>query len=354
MQIILIFGELAKDKWKMSKSKLTYLVTGAAGFIGSALIIKLLKKGETVIGIDNLNTYYDQSLKNSRLENINKISESINSDWKFYKCDLEDLGELIKIGRKHKIKIVINLAAQAGVRYSLENPNAYVRSNLVGFANILEFCKLFDVENFIYASSSSVYGGNKDLPFKEENNVDKPISFYAATKKSNELMAYAYSHLFKIPSIGLRFFTVYGPWGRPDMAAMIFTKAILNKEKINVFNQGKMQRDFTYIDDIVEGIIGCCLKPIKISKNEGALSAPHEIFNIGNNQPINLISFIEMLEEELGKKAIKKFLPLQPGDVISTHADQSKLKNWIDFTPKTSLKIGIKKFVQWYKEYYSI
>ena len=338
----------------MSKSKFAFLVTGAAGFIGSALIIKLLEKGETVIGIDNLNSYYDLSLKNSRLENINKISESINADWSFYKCDLEDLVELKEIGKRHNIKIVINLAAQAGVRYSLENPSVYVRSNLVGFANILEFCKLFAVENFIYASSSSVYGGNRELPFKEENNVDKPISFYAATKKSNELMAYAYSHLFKIPTIGLRFFTVYGPWGRPDMAPMIFTKAILNKEKINVFNEGKMQRDFTYIDDIVEGIVRCCINPVNISKNGESPSAPHEIFNIGNNHPVNLISFIEILEEELGEKAIKRFMPLQPGDVISTHADINKLKNWIDFTPKTSLKSGIKKFVEWYKAYYSI
>ena len=344
---------LGKDKLKMSESKLTYLVTGAAGFIGSALVIKLLKKGEKVVGIDNLNNYYDQSLKNARLENINKISESIKADWRFYKCDLENLVQLKEIGKRHNIKIVINLAAQAGVRYSIDNPSLYVRSNLVGFSNILEFCKLFDVENFIYASSSSVYGGNQELPFKEEQNVDKPISFYAATKKSNELMAYAYSHLFKIPSIGLRFFTVYGPWGRPDMAPMIFTKAILNKEKINLFNEGKMQRDFTFIDDVVEGIVRCAAKPIKINCKDSN-SAPHRIFNIGNNQPVNLISFVELLEKELGFKTSKNFLPLQPGDVISTHADITKLDNWIGFTPRISLKEGIKEFVKWYKKYYFI
>ena len=338
----------------MKNTNITYLVTGAAGFIGSALIIKLLKNGETVVGIDNLNNYYDKILKNARIANINKFAESVAGDWSFYKCDLNNLDELKNIGIRHKIKIVINLAAQAGVRFSLDNPSSYVSSNLIGFANILELCKQIDVENFIYASSSSVYGGNKELPFKENHNVDSPISFYAATKKSNELMAFAYSHLFKIPSIGLRFFTVYGPWGRPDMAPMIFAKAILNGEKINVFNEGKMQRDFTYIDDVVEAIIKCSLKPVKLNKDEEYFSAPHEIFNIGNNKPINLISFIEILEEELGKKAIKNFLPLQPGDVISTHADISKINAWIDFIPKTSLKLGVKKFVEWYKEYYSI
>ncbi len=337
----------------MSKSNLIHLVTGAAGFIGSALIIELLKKGETVIGIDNLNNYYDQSLKKARISNINKFAESNFGEWIFYKCDLTDLNELKNIGRRHKINVVINLAAQAGVRYSIENPSAYVSSNLVGFANILELCKQLDVENFIYASSSSVYGGNKELPYKEDQNVDSPVSFYAATKKSNELMAYAYSHLFKIPSIGLRFFTVYGPWGRPDMAPMIFTKAILGQEKINVFNNGKMQRDFTFIDDIVEGIIGCIFKPVKFNAEEES-SAPHRIFNIGNNQPTNLLSFIEILEEELGQKAIKNFMPIQPGDVIATHADLTKLDNWIGFSPETPLREGIKKFVNWYKKYYFI
>ena len=337
----------------MTKSNFKFLVTGAAGFIGSALIIKLLKKGENVVGIDNLNNYYDQSLKKARISNINEISESISGKWIFYKCDLNDLEELKNIGERHQIKVVINLAAQAGVRFSIENPAAYVSSNLVGFANILELCKQLDVENFIYASSSSVYGGNKELPFKENHNVDSPISFYAATKKSNELMAYAYSHLFKIPSIGLRFFTVYGPWGRPDMAPMIFTKAILQQEKINVFNNGKMQRDFTFIDDIVEGIVRCIFKPVKFNDQDSS-SAPHRIFNIGNNQPTNLLSFIEILEEELDQKAIKNFLPVQPGDVISTHADLSKLNDWIGFTPKTTLREGIKKFVKWYKKYYCI
>ena len=337
----------------MAKSNFIYLVTGAAGFIGSALIIELLKKGETVVGIDNLNNYYDQSLKKARISNINKFAESNSGKWIFYKCDLNDLNELKNIGKSHKIKVVINLAAQAGVRFSIDNPSIYVSSNLVGFANILELCKELDVENFIYASSSSVYGGNKELPFKEDQNVDSPISFYAATKKSNELMAYAYSHLFKIPSIGLRFFTVYGPWGRPDMAPMIFTKAILRQEKINVFNNGKMKRDFTFIDDIVEGIVRCIFKPVKYN-NQDESSAPHRIFNIGNNQPTKLLSFIEILEEELGLKAIKNFMPIQPGDVISTHADLTKLDNWIGFSPKTPLREGIKKFVNWYKEYYFI
>ena len=315
----------------MSKFNSTYLVTGAAGFIGSALIIKLLKKGETVIGIDNLNSYYDQSLKNSRLENIKKISESINADWKFYKCDLEDLDELIKIGKRHKIKIVINLAAQAGVRYSLENPNAYVRSNLVGFANILEFSKLFDVENFVYASSSSVYGGNKKLPFKEENNVDKPISFYAATKKSNELMAHAYSHLFKIPSIGLRFFTVYGPWGRPDMAPMIFTKAILNKEKINVFNKGKMQRDFTYIDDVVDANI-CAM-------NTNIL---HKVYNVGTGKNYSMWELVKMIHG--GPAAPVTFIPERPAEVKETLADISETIKDLGWEPKYKLEDKINDY----------
>ena len=337
----------------MTKSKFTYLVTGAAGFIGSALIIELIKKGETVIGIDNLNNYYDQNLKKARISNINKFAKSNSGEWIFYKCDLNDLCELKNIGKRHKVKVVVNLAAQAGVRFSIDNPSVYVSSNLVGFANILELCRKLDVENFIYASSSSVYGGNKELPFKENQNVDFPISFYAATKKSNELMAYAYSHLFKIPSIGLRFFTVYGPWGRPDMAPMIFTKAILGQEKINVFNNGKMQRDFTFIDDIVEGIVRCIFKPVKVNDIDNS-SAPHMIFNIGNNKPTNLLSFIEILEKELGQKAIKNFLPMQPGDVISTHADLTSLDDWIGYKPKTQLSEGIKKFVDWYKKYYFI
>ena len=335
------------------------LVTGAAGFIGAALVKRLLKEGQNVIGLDNLNSYYDPSLKRSRLEDIHSISETSYGKWSFYETSLEDQSTLKNIFIEHSPKIVINLAAQAGVRYSLENPSSYIQSNLVGFLNLLENCRLCSVENLIFASSSSVYGGNKKFPFCESQSVDHPLSLYAATKKANELMAHSYSHLYGIPCTGLRFFTVYGPWGRPDMAPMIFAKAILNQDVINVFNYGKMKRDFTYIDDIIEGVYRCCYKPAFIDKNFDVLNpknfssfAPYRIFNIGNSQPIELLKFIEILEEFLGKKATKNFLPMQPGDVEATSAKTDLLEKWIKFKPSMAIEVGIEKFARWYKKYY--
>ena len=337
----------------------TVLITGAAGFIGSKLTRKFIKNDFKVIGIDNLNSYYDISLKRNR---IKKLIDDINlnkKNWIFYKKSLEDLISIKKIFNEHNPSIVINLAAQAGVRYSIKNPDSYVQSNLVGFANILELTRNGNVDHLIYASSSSVYGGNEFLPFHETHPVNHPISLYAATKKSNELMAHSYSHLYQIPTTGLRFFTVYGPWGRPDMAPMIFAKSILNNNPIHIYNYGKMKRDFTFIDDIVEGVFRCSLKPS--AKNESfdkkapdpsTSFAPHRIFNIGNNKPVDLLYFIDLLENFLGKKAIRKLEPLQPGDVISTAADTSLLNDWIKFVPSTSIEEGIEKFSRWYKEYY--
>ena len=335
------------------------LITGAAGFIGSALAIKLIKEKISVLGIDNLNSYYDKDLKNKRLENVSKVASEEKKLWKFFRISLEDEKEIDRVFKAEKPKVVVNLAAQAGVRYSLENPQSYIQSNLVGFGNILEACRKHKVENLIYASSSSVYGGNRELPYKEISSVNHPVSLYAATKKSNELMAHCYSNLYKIPSTGLRFFTVYGPWGRPDMAPIIFAKAIKNKEPINVFNFGKMKRDFTFIDDIVEGIYRCCFKPATPDKNFDYLNpnqstsfAPHRIFNIGNKKSVELLKFIELLENELNIKAIKVMKPLQPGDVIATEADTQILENWIQYSPKTSIEIGIKKFAKWFLEFY--
>ncbi len=335
------------------------LITGAAGFIGSALAIKLIKEKISVVGIDNINSYYDKNLKNKRLENINKVANYEKKIWKFYKVSLEDEENIEKVFLTNKPKVVINLAAQAGVRYSLDNPKSYIQSNLVGFANILEACRNHKVENLIYASSSSVYGGNKELPYKEISSVNHPISLYAATKKSNELMAHCYSYLYDIPITGLRFFTVYGPWGRPDMAPIIFAKAIINKEPINVFNFGKMKRDFTYVDDIVEGIYRCCYKPATpdekfdyLNPNQSTSFAPHRVFNIGNSESIELLKFIEILENELNSKAIKIMKPLQPGDVIATEADTQLLQNWIQYYPKTPIEIGLKKFAKWFLDFY--
>ena len=334
-----------------------FLVTGAAGFIGSALTKKLLNHGEKVIGVDNLNNYYDVKLKQARLSQINSLAK--DNKWSFHPISIDNNEELLGIFKTEKPKVVINLAAQAGVRYSLTNPSAYIKSNIVGFGNILEACRIYNVENLIYASSSSVYGGNKQLPFKEKQAVNHPISLYAASKKSNELMAHTYSHLFEIPATGLRFFTVYGPWGRPDMAPMIFAKSILAEEPIKVFNHGEMTRDFTYIDDIVEGIFRCCFKPATkniefdpLNPDPSTANAPHRIFNIGNSQPTNLMHFIELLEDVLQKKSFKVFEPLQPGDVISTSADTSALKEWINFSPNTQLDEGISKFAEWYKSFY--
>ena len=336
----------------------TILVTGAAGFIGSFLVKALLNLGIRVIGIDNINDYYSPSLKRKRLSEITRIFGE-NGKWCFYEIPIEDYQLFSDIINRYTPEVVVHLAAQAGVRYSITNPSAYVQSNLVGFANVLEGCRQSKIPHLIYASSSSVYGGNKNLPFYEEQPVNHPVSLYAATKKSNELMAHTYSHLYDLPTTGLRFFTVYGPWGRPDMAPMIFAKSILKNEPIKVFNQGKMQRDFTYIDDVVEGIIRCCYKKASIDSNfnpftpnPSTSSAPYRIFNIGNANPIQLTYFIELLEQNLGKKAIKDLQPIQPGDVVSTAAKMDLLNEWVGYKPKTSIENGIRLFSKWYLDYF--
>ena len=336
----------------MKKNSNTFLVTGVAGFIGSEIAKRLLLEGKKVVGIDNLNDYYDIKLKRARLYEIQKYNQIIKGNWYFHEISIESFEELEKIGEKYSINKVVHLAAQAGVRNSIINPRNYVESNLVGFYNILEFCRNKNIENFIFASSSSVYGLNKKLPFEETDNVDHPISFYGATKKSNELLAHSYSHLYNIPTTGLRFFTVYGPWGRPDMAPMLFMKSILNKQPIKIFNHGKLRRDFTYIDDIVEGIFRCCMKPATAQENIDSTSAPFRIFNIGNGNPIELMEFINILEKKLNLKAIKTFLPMQKGDVFETFADTKKLRKWIDFSPQIGIEAGLDKFVAWYKDYY--
>ncbi|OOC44213.1 NAD-dependent epimerase [Thermosipho sp. 1074] len=337
---------------KIDKTK-TYFVTGAAGFIGFHLSKRLLDEGCKVIGLDNINNYYNVQLKFDRLEILKKAP-----NFKFYKEDLQNKKGLEKIFKENKINIVINLAAQAGVRYSLVNPDAYIQSNVVGFLNILEMCRHYGIEHLVYASSSSVYGLNAKMPFSVHDNVDHPVSLYAATKKSNELMAHTYSYLYGLPTTGLRFFTVYGPWGRPDMALFIFTEAILKGEPIKVFNYGKMKRDFTYIDDIIEGVVRLLNNPPEQSSNwnkryldPGTSVAPYRIYNIGNNNPVELLEFIEILEKYIGKKAKKEFLPLQPGDVPETYADIDDLVRDFGFEPKTALEEGIKEFVKWYRFY---
>ena len=339
--------------------KRNVLITGAAGFIGSFLTKKLILNGDNVIGIDNLCSYYDVSLKKQRLKQIDELMNK-NSNWHFYKNHLEDYKSLLKVFEKHKPEIVINLAAQAGVRYSLIDPNSYIQSNLVGFGNILELVRSFSVQNFIYASSSSVYGGNTKLPYKESDPVNHPISLYAATKRSNEVIAHSYSHIYGIPCTCLRFFTVYGPLGRPDMAPMIFAKSILNSKPIKVFNYGKMSRDFTYIDDVVESIFRCTFKKATSNKffntndpDPATSKAPHLILNIGNSKSVELLKFIDILERNLGKKAIKEFHPIEKGDVLNTYADNSNLQNWINFSPSISIEVGLKKFANWYKDYHS-
>ncbi len=331
------------------------LVTGAAGFIGSAFVRRLLQLGYSVVGIDNLNSYYGVDLKTDRLKEISKVEHKTNSNWNFLHIDISDI-QIKKIFKKYQFDIVVNLAAQAGVRYSINNPNAYVKSNLVGFVNILEACRDFRISNFIYASSSSVYGNNDLIPYSERHQVNHPISLYAATKKSNELLAHSYSHLYNIPSTGLRFFTVYGPWGRPDMAPMIFTKAILLEEKIKVFNNGKNFRDFTFIDDVVEALIKCCEKPAVKNQSFDYLNpdpatsfASHRIFNIGNSSSVNVMDFIKLLEKFLNKKAKLEFYPAQLGDVVKTSADTSLIEDWINYRPSTSLEKGIKLFIEWYQ-----
>ena len=340
---------------------MTILVTGSAGFIGFHLTKELLKRGIDVIGYDNLNEYYDPSLKAARLAELNKISSTRSIDFIFVKGDLENKELLRDTFKVYKPQKVVNLAAQAGVRYSIKNPSSYINSNLVGFGNILDECRNNEIKHLIYASSSSVYGGNENMPFSESHGVDHPVSLYAASKKANELMAHSYSHLYRLPTTGLRFFTVYGPWGRPDMALFLFTNAILKNKPIQIFNNGNMIRDFTYIDDIIESLIRVIDKPAisdkdfdKSNPNPARSWAPYKIFNIGNSEPIELMKYIIQIEKSIGIKAKKKFLPMQPGDVIATSADTSLLENWIDFKPKTSIEIGVKRFVDWYREFYEI
>lgn len=333
------------------------LITGSAGFIGYHLTKKLLSQGHSVLGIDNLNDYYDPALKTSRLNSLADfcIAEKCQNRYSFQKIDISDRKTVETLFKSEQFDRVVNLAAQAGVRYSIENPHAYVESNLVGFLNILEGCRQQSSAHLIYASSSSVYGMNTKIPFSVHDRVDNPISLYAATKKSNELMAHTYSHLFNIPTTGLRFFTVYGPWGRPDMAYFSFTQKILNNLPIDVFNHGQMQRDFTYIDDIVEGIARIINKiPTSVTSEGTNASAPYKIYNIGNNQPITLDRFISAIEIATNKKALKNNKPMQAGDVSITYADVKELIFSIDFKPNTSIEDGIKKFVDWYTEYNQI
>jgi len=332
------------------------LVTGAAGFIGFHTSLKLLERGERVVGFDNINDYYDVRLKEARLEILRQ-----NANFTFVKADLADRDAVTKVFADHRPDRVINLAAQAGVRYSLQNPYAYVDSNLVGFINILEACRHGDVRHLVYASSSSVYGANTTLPFSEHQNVDHPLSLYAATKKANELMAHTYSAMYNLPTSGLRFFTVYGPWGRPDMALFLFTKGILAGEPIAVFNEGKMVRDFTYVDDIVEGVVKVLDKPSSpnpawtgADPDSATSFAPYRVYNIGNSQPVELMRYIETLETALGKKAILDLQPMQKGDVRATMADVTELSRETGFHPATTVDTGIRRFVDWYRDFYKV
>lgn len=350
------------------------LVTGTAGFIGSHLAVKLLARGDQVVGLDNINDYYDQNVKYGRLQRggiINSLKEGkdipygklltskTNANYKFIKLNLEDKDAMMRLFENEKFDAVCNLAAQAGVRYSLTNPDVYMGSNIIGFMNILEACRHHNVNNLSYASSSSVYGLNDELPFSTSHNVDHPISLYAASKKSNELMAHTYSHLFGIATTGLRFFTVYGPWGRPDMALFLFTKAALEGHSINVFNNGEMLRDFTYIDDIVEGIIRVIDNPAKAHpdwdhKDPSVSTAPYKVYNIGNNNPVKLMDFITAIENKLGKEIEKNMMPIQPGDVPATYADVSDLVEDLDYKPNTPVQEGINNFIDWYIEFFQI
>ena len=332
------------------------LVTGAAGFIGSTLSIKLLERGDEVVGLDNMNDYYDVSLKQARLDRLTP-----NNNFKFVKLDVADQEGMKEMFEQEKFDRVVHLAAQAGVRYSLENPQAYIDANIVGFMNILEGCRHNNVENLVYASSSSVYGANTSMPFSIHDNIDHPVSMYAATKKANELMAHTYSHLFGLPTTGLRFFTVYGPWGRPDMSLFMFTRNIIEGKPIDVFNYGDHQRDFTYVDDIVEGVTRC-VDTIATPNPDwsgdkpdpGTSKAPYRVYNIGNNNPVHLLTFIETLENALGKKAEKNMLPLQPGDVPATYANVDDLVKDMGYKPATPLEMGIQNFVNWYKDFYKV
>ena len=331
-----------------------FLVTGTAGFIGYHLAEKLLARGDSVVGVDNVNDYYDVRLKEARLARLAR-----HAGHRFERVDLADRAALERVFAAAEPQVVVNLAAQAGVRYSLTNPHAYVDSNLVGFVNVLEACRHHGVEHLVYASSSSVYGANTTTPFSVHDNVDHPLSLYAATKGANELMAHTYSHLYRLPTTGLRFFTVYGPWGRPDMAMFLFTKAILEGRPIDVFNHGDMLRDFTYVDDIVEGVVRTADKTATpdpawtgAAPDPGTSNAPYRLYNIGNNQPVQLMRLIEVLEGELGKVAEKNYLPMQPGDVPATYADVDALVADVGFKPATPLEVGVKRFVEWYRGFY--
>ena len=339
---------------------MTLFVSGAAGFIGAAVCERLLARGERVVGFDNFNPYYDPALKRARIAQLQATAARTDTSWALIEADLEDRAAVEAAFTQHKPTTVIHLAAQAGVRHSIENPAAYIQANLVGFGHILEGCRHHGVEHLVYASSSSVYGGNTNLPFTEHQSVNHPVSLYAATKKANELMAHTYSHLYGLPATGLRFFTVYGPWGRPDMAPMLFAKAILAGEPIRVFNQGRMRRDFTYIDDIVTGVIACADKPacadpsFDTAAPDPATSwAPHRLFNIGNSQPVQLLYFIDLLERALGRQAIRDLQPMQPGDVEATAADTSLLEAWVGFRPSTSIEVGVERFARWYQASYA-
>ena len=337
------------------------LVTGVAGFIGFFTAKALLTRGDSVIGVDVVNDYYDVEIKEARLKILEQTATKKGADYHLYRINIANLAALNRVFEHHRPDHVINLAAQAGVRYSIENPHAYVESNIIAFTNILEACRHFDVKHLTYASTSSVYGANTNMPFSEHDGVDHPLQFYAATKKANELMAHSYSHLFRLPTTGLRFFTVYGPWGRPDMALFLFTKNIIEGNPINVFNHGNHTRDFTYVDDIVEGIIRVTDDVAKPNPKWSAdypdpqsSNAPYRIFNIGNNSPVMLTEYIEAVEEALGKKAIRNLLPLQPGDVPDTYADASELVNAVNYQPETPVRVGVRHFVDWYLEYYNV
>jgi len=334
-----------RDGYKELQTDKKILVTGAVGFIGYHLSKLLLEKGVQIIGYDNINDYYDVDLKYARLDDLKQYGT-----FTFIKGDLADMDELKKVFETYHPDIVVNLAAQAGVRYSIENPLAYMQSNMMGFFNILECCRNYPVMHLLYASSSSVYGGNTKIPFSTTDNVDKPVSLYAATKKSNELMAHAYCKLYNIPCTGLRFFTVYGPLGRPDMAYFSFSQKIVKGESIKVFNNGDMYRDFTYVDDIVEAISRMLMNP-PLENEEGI---PYKVYNIGNNKPEKLMDFIQTLENALGREAVKEFYPMQPGDVYQTYADVTDLENDFDFKPKTTIAEGLGKFAKWFKEYYDV
>jgi UDP-glucuronate 4-epimerase len=339
------------------KATAPILVTGAAGFIGAAIAERLLARGERVIGLDNLNPYYDPALKRARLERLEGLAPP--GAFRFHRLDLVDAAGVAALFAAERPDRVVHLAAQAGVRHSLENPSLYIQSNVVGFGTILEACRHGAVEHLVYASSSSIYGGNRHMPFSERDPVNHPLSLYAATKKANELMAHTYSHLYGLPATGLRFFTVYGPRGRPDMAPMLFARAILAGEPIRVFNQGRMERDFTYIDDIVEGVIRCLDKPATadpdfdpLQPDPATAAVPHRIFNIGNSQPVALLHFIDLLEQALGRPAIRDLQPMQPGDVPATAADTTALAAWVGFRPSTPIEEGIARFAAWYREFH--